>query len=150
MSLCGTASHLLWGRSSENGCISNSENGNLNSSCQMPTGEDGHIGGNAAGVCLTGTKRPSSCSRHTTEISKQKAPGIPRAWYAGSFLREIYRCMLRRRSGREQAPPGVHVMRSVRRAGDDLYDHQSLLGTVQAFIPLPVANLGQIHTVVAQ
>ena len=29
------------------------------------TGEDGHTGGNAAGVCLTGTKRPSSCSRHT-------------------------------------------------------------------------------------
>ena len=27
--------------------------------------EDGHTGGNAAGVCLTGTKRPSSCSRHT-------------------------------------------------------------------------------------
>ena len=86
MSLCGTASHLLWGRSSENGCISNSEKGNLNSSCQMPTGEDGHIDGNAAGVCLIGTKRPSSCSRHTTEISKQKAPGIPRAWYAGSFF----------------------------------------------------------------
>jgi hypothetical protein len=38
---------------------------NLNSSCPMPTGEDGHTGGNAAGVCLTGTKRPSSCSRHT-------------------------------------------------------------------------------------
>ena len=40
-------------------------------------------------------------------------------------------------------------MRSVRRAGDDLYDHQTSLGTVQAFIPLPAANLGQIHTVVA-
>ncbi len=53
------------GRSSENGCISNSERGNLNSSCPMPTGEDGHIGENAAGVCPTGTKRPSSCSRHT-------------------------------------------------------------------------------------
>ena len=38
---------------------------NLNSSCPMPTGEDGHTGGNAAGVCLTGTKRLSSCSRHT-------------------------------------------------------------------------------------
>ena len=38
---------------------------NPNSSCPMPTGEDGHTGGNAAGVCLTGTKRPSSCSRHT-------------------------------------------------------------------------------------
>ena len=37
----------------------------LNSSCPMPTGEDGHTGGNAAGVCLTGTKRLSSCSRHT-------------------------------------------------------------------------------------
>ena len=59
---------------------------NLNSSCQMPTGEDGHTGGNAAGVYLTGTKRSSSCSRHTTEISKQKAPGIPRAWYAGSLF----------------------------------------------------------------
>ena len=40
-------------------------------------------------------------------------------------------------------------MRSVRRAGDDLYDHQTSLGTVQAFIPLPAADLGQIHTVVA-
>ena len=29
------------------------------------TGEDGHIGESAAGVCPTGTKRPSSCSRHT-------------------------------------------------------------------------------------
>lgn len=50
------------------GCISNSERGNLNSSnssCPMPTGEDGHIGESAAGVCPTGTKRPSSCSRHT-------------------------------------------------------------------------------------
>ena len=58
----------LWGRSSEKGCISNSERGNLNSSnssCPMPTGEDGHIGESAAGVCPTGTKRPSSCSRHT-------------------------------------------------------------------------------------
>ena len=63
--VCGTASHPLWGRSSENGCISNSEKETLNSSCPMPTGEDGHTGGNAAGVCLTGTKRPSSCSRHT-------------------------------------------------------------------------------------
>ena len=38
----------LWGRSFEKGCISNSERGNLNSSnssCPMPTGEDGHIGG---------------------------------------------------------------------------------------------------------
>ena len=66
--------------------LRNSENGNLNSSFPMPTGEDGHTGGNAAGVCLTGTKRPSSSSRHTTEISKQKAPGIPRAWYAGSLF----------------------------------------------------------------
>lgn len=44
------------------------ERGNLNSSnssCPMPTGEDGHIGESAAGVCPTGTKRPSSCSRHT-------------------------------------------------------------------------------------
>ena len=52
----------------EKGCISNSERGNLNSSnssCPMPTGEDGHIGESAAGVCPTGTKRPSSCSRHT-------------------------------------------------------------------------------------
>lgn len=58
----------LWGRSFEKGCISNSERGNLNSSnssCPMPTGEDGHIGESAAGVCPTGTKRPSSCSRHT-------------------------------------------------------------------------------------
>lgn len=47
------------------GCISNLERGNLNSSCPMPTGEDGHIGESAAGVCPTGTKRPSSCSRHT-------------------------------------------------------------------------------------
>lgn len=50
------------------GCISNLERGNLNSSnssCPMPTGEDGHTGGNAAGVCPTGTKRPSSCSQHT-------------------------------------------------------------------------------------
>ena len=60
MSSCGSASHPLWGRSSEKGCISNSERGNLsNSSCPMPTGEDGHTGGNAAGVCLTGTKPPS-------------------------------------------------------------------------------------------
>ncbi len=65
MSSCGTASHPLWGRSSENGCISNSEKETLNSSCPMPTGEDGHTGGNAAGVCPTGTKPPSSCSRHT-------------------------------------------------------------------------------------
>ena len=65
MSSCGTASHPLWGRSSGNGCISNSEKETLNSSCPMPTGEDGHIGGNAAGVCPTGTKQPSSCSRHT-------------------------------------------------------------------------------------
>lgn len=65
MSLCGTASHSLWGYSSENGCISNSENGNLNSSCQMPTGEDGHTGESAAGACPTGTKLPSSFSRHT-------------------------------------------------------------------------------------
>ena len=67
----------------------------------------------------------------------------------GAFLREIYRCMPRRRSERERAPPGVRVMRSVRRAGDDLCDHQTSLGTVQAFIPLPAADLGQIHTVVA-
>ena len=56
------------GRSFEKGCISNSERGNLNSSnssCPMPTGEDGHIGESAAGVCPTGTKRSSSCSRHT-------------------------------------------------------------------------------------
>ena len=53
------------GRSSGNGCISNSEKEPLNSSCPMPTGEDGHIGESAAGVCPTGTKRPSSCSRHT-------------------------------------------------------------------------------------
>ena len=56
------------GRSFEKGCISNFERGNLNSSnssCPMPTGEDGHIGESAAGVCPTGTKRPSSCSRHT-------------------------------------------------------------------------------------
>ena len=53
------------GRSSENGCISNSEKRNIDFSCPMPTGEDGHTGGNAAGVCLTGTKRLSSCSRHT-------------------------------------------------------------------------------------
>ena len=53
------------GRSSKNGCISNSEKETLNSSCPMPTDEDGHIGGNAAGVCLTGTKQPSSCSQHT-------------------------------------------------------------------------------------
>jgi hypothetical protein len=68
MRSCGTASPPLWGRSFEKGCISNSERGNLNSSnssCPMPTGEDGHTGGNAAGVCLTGTKQPSSCSRHT-------------------------------------------------------------------------------------
>lgn len=68
MRSCGTAPPPLWGRSFEKGCISNSERGNLNSSnssCPMPTGEDGHIGGNAAGVCLTGTKRPSSCSQHT-------------------------------------------------------------------------------------
>ena len=32
---------------------------------EMPTGEDGRIGESAAGVCPTGTKRPSSCSRHT-------------------------------------------------------------------------------------
>ena len=37
----------------------------LNFSCPMPTGEDGHTGESTAGVCLTGTKRPSSCSRHT-------------------------------------------------------------------------------------
>ena len=66
--------------------LRNSESGNLNSSCQMPTGEDGHTGESAAGACPTGTKRSSSCSRHTTEISKQKAPGIPRAWYAGSLF----------------------------------------------------------------
>ena len=68
MRSCGTASPPLWGRSFEKGCISNSERGNLNSSnssCPMPTGEDGHIGESAAGVCPTGTKRPSSCSRHT-------------------------------------------------------------------------------------
>lgn len=61
----GWTIYRLWGRSSENGCISNSEKETLNSSCPMPTGEDGHTGGNAAGVCLTGTKRLSSCSRHT-------------------------------------------------------------------------------------
>ena len=68
MRSCGTAPPPLWGRSFEKGCISNSERGNLNSSnssCPMPTGEDGHIGESAAGVCPTGTKRPSSCSRHT-------------------------------------------------------------------------------------
>lgn len=37
----------------------------LNFSCPMPTGEDGHTGESAAGVCLTGTKPPSTCSRHT-------------------------------------------------------------------------------------
>ena len=45
--------------------LRNSESGNLNSSCQMPTGEDGHTGESAAGACPTGTKLPSSCSRHT-------------------------------------------------------------------------------------
>ena len=45
--------------------LRNSESGNLNSSCPMPTGEDGHTGESAAGACPTGTKRPSSCSRHT-------------------------------------------------------------------------------------
>ena len=43
--------------------LRNSESGNLNSSCQMPTGEDGHTGESAAGACPTGTKPPSSCSR---------------------------------------------------------------------------------------
>ena len=66
--MCGTASHSLWGHSSENGCISNSENGNLNSSCQMPTGEDGHTGESAAGACPTGTKLPSSFSRHSRKL----------------------------------------------------------------------------------
>ena len=37
----------------------------LNFSCPMPTGKDGHTGENAAGACPTGTKRLSSCSRHT-------------------------------------------------------------------------------------
>ena len=55
----------LWGHSSENGCISNSEKRNLDFFCPMPTGEDGHIGESAAGACPTGTKLPSSCSRHT-------------------------------------------------------------------------------------
>ena len=64
MSLFGTASPPLWGRSSENGCISNSEKRNLDFSCPMPTGEDGHTGESAAGACPTGTKPPSSCSRH--------------------------------------------------------------------------------------
>ena len=56
---------LSMGHSSENGCISNSEKEILNSSCPMHTDEDGHIGGNAAGACPTGTKLPSSFSRHT-------------------------------------------------------------------------------------
>ena len=65
MRSCGTASPPLWGHSSENGCISNSEKRNLDFFCPMPTGEDGHIGESAAGACPTGTKLPSSCSRHT-------------------------------------------------------------------------------------
>ena len=40
-------------------------------------------------------------------------------------------------------------MPAVHRAGDHLCDHQSSLGVVQTFIPLPVADLGKIHTVVA-
>ena len=36
----GTALHPLWGRSSENGCISNSEKERFDSSCPMPTGGD--------------------------------------------------------------------------------------------------------------
>ena len=40
-------------------------------------------------------------------------------------------------------------MPTVHRAGNDLYDHQISLGMVQTFIPLPAADLGQIHTVVA-
>ena len=40
-------------------------------------------------------------------------------------------------------------MPTVHRAGNDLCDHQISLGIVQTFIPLPVADLRQIHTVVA-
>ena len=57
--------------------------------------------------------------------------------------------MTRRRSEREQVQPGVRVIRSVHRAGNRLCDHRISLGIVQSFIPLPVADLGQIHTVAA-
>ena len=67
----------------------------------------------------------------------------------GAFFREFYRCMTRRRSEREQVRPRVRAIRSVHRAGNDLCDHQISLGMVQTFIPLPVADLGKIHTVVA-
>ena len=56
---------------------------------------------------------------------------------------------MRRRSEREQVQPRVRVMPAAHRAGDHLCDHQISLGIVQTFIPLPVADLGQIHTVVA-
>ena len=56
---------------------------------------------------------------------------------------------MRRRSEREQVQFRVRVMLAARRAGNHLCDHQISLGVVQSFIPLPVANLGQIHTVVA-
>ena len=64
-------------------------------------------------------------------------------------MHETYRRVARRRSECEQVQSRVRVMRSVHRAGNDLYDHQISLGMVQIFIPLPAADLGQIHTVVA-